>query len=43
METDSRVVCPDPACRLLMRIDRLSQRTLRHSDVSATPWETTDH
>jgi len=43
METDSRVVCPDPACRLLMRIDRLGQRTLRHGDVSATPWETTDH
>lgn len=39
METDSRVVCPDPACRLIMRIDRVAQRTLRHDDVSATPWE----
>lgn len=39
METDSRVVCPDPACRLLMRIDRIGQRTLRHDDVSPIPWE----
>ncbi|NJN81673.1 MAG: TIGR04076 family protein [Caldilineaceae bacterium] len=29
METDSRVICPDPACRLTMRIDRISRRTLR--------------
>ncbi len=29
METDSRVVCPDPACRLVMRIDRVAQRTLK--------------
>ena len=39
METDSRVVCPDPACRLVMRIDRVSQRTLRHDEVSPIPWE----
>ena len=38
MTTDSRVVCPDPACGLVMRIDRLSSRTLRHDDVSAVPW-----
>lgn len=37
METDSRVVCPDPACKLTMRIDRVSSRTLHHDDVSAIP------
>lgn len=40
METDSRVVCPDPACRLIMRIDRGDVRTLRHDDVSPIAWET---
>ncbi|HMO59372.1 MAG TPA: TIGR04076 family protein [Roseiflexaceae bacterium] len=35
IETDSRVTCPDPACRLIMRIDRIGRRTLRHDDVSA--------
>jgi uncharacterized repeat protein (TIGR04076 family) len=38
METDTRVACPDPACGLVMRIDRLGRRRLRHDDVSATPW-----
>lgn len=37
METDTRVTCPDPACRLVMRIDRVGRRTLRHDDVSAVP------
>ena len=41
METDSRAVCPDPACRLIMRIDRVGTRTLRHDDVSPIPWEET--
>jgi uncharacterized repeat protein (TIGR04076 family) len=39
METDSRVVCPDPACRLIMRIDRTAVRTLHHDQVSPIPWE----
>lgn len=39
METDTRVVCPDPACRLVMRIDRVGRRVLRHDDVSAVPWD----
>jgi uncharacterized repeat protein (TIGR04076 family) len=39
MESDSRVTCPDPACRLIMRIDRIGQRPLRHDDVSPIPWE----
>jgi uncharacterized repeat protein (TIGR04076 family) len=40
LETDSRCVCPDPACRLIMRIDRVSSRVLRHDDVSPIAWET---
>jgi uncharacterized repeat protein (TIGR04076 family) len=39
METDARVACPDPACRLIMRIDRIGERALRHDDVSPIPWE----
>lgn len=39
METDARVTCPDPACRLIMRIDRVATRTLRHDDVSPIPWD----
>lgn len=39
METDARATCPDPACRLIMRIDRVGRRVLRHGDVSAVPWE----
>jgi uncharacterized repeat protein (TIGR04076 family) len=37
METDTRVTCPDPACRLIMRIDRVGRRRLRHDEVSAVP------
>ena len=39
METDSRVMCPDPACGLIMRIDRESSRVLNHDDVSPISWE----
>ena len=39
METDSRAVCPDPACKLLMRVDRANERLLHHDDVSPIPWE----
>jgi uncharacterized repeat protein (TIGR04076 family) len=39
METDARVVCPDPACRLIMRIDRDETRIFDHDDVSPIPWE----
>ena len=39
METDSRAVCPDPACRLIMRIDRTQRRTLRHDEVSPITWD----
>ena len=37
METDARVICPDPACQLIMRIDRNELRVLNHDDVSAIP------
>ncbi len=37
MTTDARVVCPDPACGVVMVIERTGRRTLRHQDVSATP------
>ena len=39
METDTRVTCPDPACRLIMRIDRVAERVLNHDDVSPIPWD----
>lgn len=39
IETDTRCVCPDPACRLIMRIDRVGRRRLKHDDVSPIPWD----
>jgi uncharacterized repeat protein (TIGR04076 family) len=39
METDSRIICPDPACGLIMRIDRGEKRVLDHDDVSPISWE----
>ena len=39
METDARVICPDPACQLIMRIDRQAPRVLNHDDVSPIKWE----
>jgi uncharacterized repeat protein (TIGR04076 family) len=39
IETDTRVTCPDPACRLIMRIDRIAERRLSHDEVSAIPWK----
>ncbi len=40
METDSRATCPDPACRLIMRIERIGRRTLRHDDISPIQLQT---
>ncbi len=37
METDAHITCPDPACRLIMRVDRIGATTLKHNDVSAVP------
>ena len=42
MSTDARVVCPDPLCGVVMRIDRVAPRTLHHSDVSAVPLDRRD-
>lgn len=42
METDARVVCPDPACRLVMRIDRIGKRAIRHDEASAIPWDSVE-
>ncbi|MCB9080823.1 MAG: TIGR04076 family protein [Lewinellaceae bacterium] len=39
METDARIICPDPACGLIMRIDRDQLRVLNHDDVSPIPWD----
>ena len=39
METDARVICPDPACKLIMRIDRDGKRVLNHDDVSPIPYD----
>lgn len=39
METDARVICPDPECKLVMRIDRESSRILNHDDVSPINWD----
>jgi len=39
MTTDARVICPDPLCGVVMVIERTGRRTLRHQDVSATPFE----
>ncbi|HEX8683680.1 MAG TPA: TIGR04076 family protein [Ardenticatenaceae bacterium] len=40
METDTRVACPDPICQLVMRVDRVAPRRLRHDDVSGVPMDT---
>ncbi len=37
LETDSRVVCPDPLCGLVLLIERTGKRKVHHSEVSAVP------
>lgn len=39
METDARIICPDPECKLIMRIDREEKRILDHDEVSPLKWE----
>jgi len=39
METDTRAVCPDPGCKLTMRVDRLKKRVFKHDDVSPISWQ----
>jgi uncharacterized repeat protein (TIGR04076 family) len=35
MQTDTRIICPDPLCGVIMRVDRTAVRRLRHSETSA--------
>lgn len=42
MSTDARVVCPDPACGLVMLIERTGRRVLHHADVSDVRLPTSD-
>ena len=37
MSTDARVVCPDPACGVVMVIERIGRRVVHHSEVSDVP------
>ena len=37
METDVHVTCPDPACGLIMKIERNGRKVWNHDDVSANP------
>ena len=37
METDARVVCPDPLCGVVMRIERVARRSVHHAEVSSVP------
>ncbi len=39
METDNRIICPDPACGLVMRIKRTQLHSFAHDDVSPIPWD----
>ncbi len=39
METDSQVMCPDPICGLIMRVERKGLRVLDHDDVSGVGLE----
>jgi uncharacterized repeat protein (TIGR04076 family) len=37
MQTDTRIICPDPLCGVVMRIERSGRRVLHHNEVSAVP------
>ena len=42
MSSDNRVVCPDPLCGMVMRIDRTVRREVQHDDVSAVPLDSAE-
>jgi len=42
MRTDTHVICPDPLCGTLMRIDRTVPRVVHHADVSAVRLESSN-
>ena len=35
METEALITCPDPACKLIMRINRIGKQVFEHNNVSA--------
>jgi uncharacterized repeat protein (TIGR04076 family) len=35
MLSDTRIVCPDPLCGVVMRVDRIRSHRVRHADTSA--------
>ncbi len=37
MSTDERVVCPDPNCSAIIRIERIGTRKFKHSEVTFVP------
>src|SRR3954462_12879924 len=37
MSTDARIICPDPLCGVVMLIERVGRRTVRHDHASARP------
>lgn len=37
MQTDTDIICPDPLCGVVMRIERVARREVRHDDVSGVP------
>ncbi len=37
MQTDTRIICPDPLCGVVMRVDRTTPHQVHHADVSAVP------
>jgi uncharacterized repeat protein (TIGR04076 family) len=39
IETDERVVCPDPECGVVLRIDQEGERLFDHDQVSPYPWK----
>ena len=39
LETDWRIICPDPLCGVVVLIERTERRVLHHSEVSAVELE----
>jgi uncharacterized repeat protein (TIGR04076 family) len=37
MTTDTRIICPDPLCGVVMLVERSAVRQVHHDDVSAVP------
>lgn len=37
MSTDAEIACPDPNCKLRLRIDRVGLHTFSHAGVTVVP------